>query len=435
MGLMPDGDVSIIYHVLLALLVPLGWVLILYPYWRLHRAQWYKTLIFVAILSFSVMVAKEIYLDAEISSDDIAADLLGLFFGTGFVSLLLYLERAIALRHKKAGNSDTVPVEIKTSTRSQAAPGVSPSDISLRDIMGILARIHERGSRLFEEAASNTTRGAGADLCNRLAAEKRMHARTITSLLDQWSHKTPDVNVLDWMDGRIDRYGIYASPLGLDASDREIIEYATEQERAIHALFSGLHDYFRGYSWRTVQYENIILELKGHINRFERLHPNGAKSETDEGPARGKEPVKQKVVVPERDTPSADSAAVLVVDDEEAIRMAVAEYLMEDGFDIVDVARDGQEALDYFEKKTYDVVIVDIAMPKQHGLEVLKRIKAASPQTEVIIMTGRGGKTSAISALRLGALDYIEKPFDFAELSKSVSKGIMKKRLGERGGG
>ncbi len=428
MGSAPYSDITIFYHGLLALLVPLGWALVLFPYWRRHRSQWYKTLIFVGVLSFSFMVGKEILLDTEISADDITADLLGLFFGTGLASLFLYIEKSIALRHKGAEKNDAIPPQDGVVTQNHQATGPSPQEISLRDIMGVLAKIHARGSLLFEEAAGNSTRASCKELCNRLAAEKGMHAREVESLLTRWSRKVPDIKVLDWMDERVGRYGIYNSPISADAGDREIVDYAIQQEGHIYALFSSFHDNFRGYSWRTIQYENMILELKGHGKRLEDLYSEGEREGVDNGPARKENGREKQGAAPHSKESNVREAAVLVVDDEEGIRTAVAEYLRDDGFLHVDTARDGQEALDRFGNGNYDVVIVDIAMPKRHGIEVLKRVKALSPQTQVVVITGKGGKDSAIAALRLGALDYIEKPFDFAVLSQVVSKGLNKKR-------
>jgi CheY-like chemotaxis protein len=428
MGGAPYSDVTIFYHGLLALLVPLGWALILYPYWRGRRAQWYKTLIFVGVLSFSFMVGKEILIDTEISADDIAADLLGLFFGTGLASLFLYVEKSIALRNKGDEKRAVIPPQDGIVTQNHQAAGASPQVISLRDIMGVLAKIHARGSLLFEEAAGNSTRTSVRELCNRLAAEKGMHAREVESLLTRWSRKAPDIKVLDWMDERVGRYGIYNSPVPADAGGREIVDYAIQQEGHIHTLFSSFHDNFRGYSWRTIQYENMILELKGHGKRLQDLYLAEEREGVVNGPARKEKGREKQGTAPHSRESNVREAAVLVVDDEEGIRTTVAEYLREDGFLHVDTARDGQEALDCFGNGNYDVVIVDIAMPKQHGIEVLRRVKALSPQTQVVVITGKGGKDSAIAALRLGALDYIEKPFDFAVLSRVVSNGLNKKR-------
>lgn len=431
MGGTPGADATIFYHGLIALMVPLGWAVILYPYWRLHRQDWYKTLIFVAVLSLSFMVAKEIYLDREISSDDIAADLLGLFFGTGLGALLLYIERAVALSRKKTDDQQAVPHEDDTAERDRRAPGTVPAEISLRDIMGVLAKIHARGGLLFEEAAENSTDRQRAELCRLLAAEKQGHVREVASLLERWSNKPPDVNTLDWMDDRINKYEIYSRPVPGEATDREIIEYAVGQEKSIHTLFSGLHRHFEGYSWRSIQFENMILELKGHTKRFEALCPGQEAAKEPAWPSRPNSRAPQPAAVPDRKGKTANDGAILVVDDEEAVRTAIAEYLMGDGFSRVDTAADGQEAIDLFEKQGHDVVIVDIAMPKRHGLEVLKTIKAKSPRTQVIIITGRGAKDSAIAALRLGALDYIEKPFDFAVLSRTVSNGLGRKNAHE----
>lgn len=428
MGGTPYSDITAFYHGLFSLFVPLGWALILYPYWRTHRGQWIKTLIFVAVLSLSAMVAKEILLDAEISSDDIAADLLGLFFGTGLVSLILFVAKVIKGRSETAEDREPAPRQDGTAAQETLATDPPPKEISLRDIMGVLAKIHGRGGCLFEEAARNCTRQSGRELCERLAAEKRAHEREIRALLKRWTHKVPDVRILDWMDERIGRYGIFKSPPPAGVDDHELIDYAVRQESDIHKLFSSLHDHFRGYSWRTVQYENMILELKGHKKRFEDLCPKRRPDGVGSGGVTEKAEPEAPGGLPGGKSTDLRDAAVLVVDDDEGIRTAVAEYLRGDGFRHVDTARDGQEALERFEKRSYDVAIIDIAMPKRHGLEVLKGIKTIHPQSEVIIITGRGGKNSAIAALKLGAFDYIEKPFDFDVLSRSVSRGLNKKR-------
>jgi CheY-like chemotaxis protein len=431
MGVAPYGDVTVFYHGLFALLVPLGWALILYPYWRLHRDDRYKTLIFVAVLSFSLMVAKEIYLDTEISSDDIAADLLGLFFGTGLTSLLFYLERAIARLRKAKGGRVITPHENDKDEPNHPETSASPREVSLRDILGVLIKIHERGSLLYQETAKDCTDPAAQELSVQLAKEKKAHARAVMSLVTRWPNKIPDIAVLDWMDEQIGRYEIFTSPVARDATNRRLLDHAVEQEDKIHKLFSSLHNHFRGYSWRTIQYENMILELKGHGKGLEELYLKGGKDETIGKPAPVQNPTGHGARPVSR-SPIIRDATVLVVDDEESIRKAITEYLVEDGFGQVDTARDGQEALDRFMGTKHDVVIVDIAMPKRHGIDVLREVKTISPETQVIIITGRAGKDSAIAALRLGAFDYIEKPFDFAVLSKSVANGLKKKRLLEK---
>ncbi len=426
MGTAPHGDITILYHGLFAFLIPFGWALILYPYWRRHRDEWYKTLIFVAVLSLALMVGKEIYLDRVISSDDIAADLLGIFFGTSLAFFLLYLEGRITRPRTDAGKPAAAPRETDEGSSARQKPAASPREVSLRDITGVLARLHERGAALYEAAAKGAANPATRDLLGALAAEKRGHAREIAALLAKWPDKTPDVRLLDWMDERIGRQGIFAAPIPPDASGLRLIEYAAGQEQKIYDLFSSLHDHFQGYSWRTIQYENMTLELKGRPQKLQERYQKRVRAQGGTGAA-AKSPA-GRPPVSGGPAPEGLNAAILVVDDEEAIRKAVAEYLKDDGYADVDTARDGQEALDLFEDRAYDVVVVDIAMPKQHGIEVLRRIKSASPNTQVIIMTGRAGKDSAIAALKLGALDYIEKPFDFAVLSNGVTEGIKKKR-------
>jgi DNA-binding response OmpR family regulator len=126
--------------------------------------------------------------------------------------------------------------------------------------------------------------------------------------------------------------------------------------------------------------------------------------------------------------------SILVVDDEPEIRKTIKDYLADEGFTSIDTAGNGEEAIKEFEKGGHDVLIVDIVMPKKNGIEVLREVKSRSPSSQVIIVTGNADKNTAIAAVKLGAFDYIEKPFDYDLISKAVRKASEKKSLLDRVG-
>jgi DNA-binding NtrC family response regulator len=120
---------------------------------------------------------------------------------------------------------------------------------------------------------------------------------------------------------------------------------------------------------------------------------------------------------------------ILIADDEDEIISIITECLIDEGFTSLDTAHDGQEAIDKFNSLKHDCVIVDIVMPKISGIEVLRHVKAISPESQVIIVTGNADKNSAIAAVRLGAYDFIEKPFDLFSLARIVKRAVEKRLL------
>jgi len=106
-----------------------------------------------------------------------------------------------------------------------------------------------------------------------------------------------------------------------------------------------------------------------------------------------------------------EQAHILVADDERNIRTNLAALLESAGY-VVDVARDGEEALDICKQRRPDIAFVDLHMPKLPGLEVLAQIRALSPKTAVVIITAYGSAASAVEAMKLGAVDFLEKPFE-----------------------
>ena len=130
----------------------------------------------------------------------------------------------------------------------------------------------------------------------------------------------------------------------------------------------------------------------------------------------------------------ADNLKVLLVDDEEDLVRTMAERMeMRDLGS--EVALDGHEALRMLEQDTPDVMVLDLRMPGIDGMEVLKRVKKAYPQIEVIIMTGHGTDEDEEEAHRLGAFDYLRKPVDMNHLMDVVRQAGRARRESQLSGG
>jgi DNA-binding NtrC family response regulator len=119
---------------------------------------------------------------------------------------------------------------------------------------------------------------------------------------------------------------------------------------------------------------------------------------------------------------------ILVADDEEIVIQSCLRVLAGGGFQ-VDAARDGLEALRAIDENGYDVLILDIKMPKMNGMEVLQRVKEAHPDIDVIMITGLHEIATAVQAMKLGAFDYLPKPFDPEELELVVARAFERRQL------
>ena len=115
--------------------------------------------------------------------------------------------------------------------------------------------------------------------------------------------------------------------------------------------------------------------------------------------------------------------AVLIVDDERVVRDSLAEWLAETGYD-VSSAEDGYEALRIINERPPEVVVLDLKMPGMDGLDVLKSIKQKDLKIGVIAITAYGSIDNAVEAMKLGASDYITKPFPPERLESSIGKII-----------
>jgi UDP-3-O-acyl N-acetylglucosamine deacetylase len=119
---------------------------------------------------------------------------------------------------------------------------------------------------------------------------------------------------------------------------------------------------------------------------------------------------------------------IVVVDDEENIRSAVKDILTDEGYE-VDCAPDGETALRMIQSNAPDLVLLDIWMPGLDGLQTLKILKNMESDAEVVMMSGHGAIETAVKATKLGAFDFIEKPFSLESILRTVGKALRNRRL------
>ena len=119
---------------------------------------------------------------------------------------------------------------------------------------------------------------------------------------------------------------------------------------------------------------------------------------------------------------------ILLAEDEVDLNNVVTRYLKKNGYS-VDSVLDGEEALDYLEYSEYDLVILDIMMPKVDGFEVIKKLRNKGNHTSILMLTARDNADDKVKGLDLGADDYIVKPFDFNELLARI-RAVVRRKYG-----
>jgi len=119
---------------------------------------------------------------------------------------------------------------------------------------------------------------------------------------------------------------------------------------------------------------------------------------------------------------------VLIVDDDERMIKALQDILEFKGFS-VDLAKDGEEALDKVKQKDFDALVLDIILPKKDGMEVLKEVVTDKPQLPVIVISGHGTIRLAVESTKLGAYDFLEKPLDAERVLITLKNAVEKYRL------
>ncbi len=123
--------------------------------------------------------------------------------------------------------------------------------------------------------------------------------------------------------------------------------------------------------------------------------------------------------------------SILIVDDEKNIRLTLSQALETPEVE-TDTAADGEKALAKLKVKEFDLILLDLKMPGMDGMEVLRQVRELRPDIRVIILTAYGTIESAVEAMKLGAVDFIQKPFSPDEIRGLVSRVIDREKLDEK---
>jgi DNA-binding NtrC family response regulator len=121
-------------------------------------------------------------------------------------------------------------------------------------------------------------------------------------------------------------------------------------------------------------------------------------------------------------------AKILVVDDDVELADTLTDHLLEQGY-FAAKAYGGKEALDLLQERDFHLVITDLKMPGMDGMELLRRVKGIDRKVSVVLITGYGTIETAVDAIKLGAYDFIQKPFQFNELQIVIEKALDRHSL------
>lgn len=186
---------------------------------------------------------------------------------------------------------------------------------------------------------------------------------------------------------------------------------------AVDAMKLGVSDYlpkpFWGDDFKTAV-ENVFKEGKTSTLKEEPDRPEAKRARWD-------------VEGEDFDSEDLDHPRILIMEDEPSLAEGLKMVLSEQGYR-VSVADSGIRALGSLTGKNYDVMVADLRLPDMDGMEVLRLIKETKPETEVVVMTGYASVASAVESMKLGALDYLPKPFTEDEFKQAVGKAVKVKK-------
>jgi rubrerythrin len=244
---------------IVAFFIPVGWAIILYPLMRKRRKAWPVLLIIAILLSFSMLVIKEIMDKVTPIFDELIAYILGIFFSIAALSLLFNF------------NSKWLTALPKDDTFFREHKIKGP--VHLRHLLQIGILIEDEGRDFYTRLAEKATNVDVKNLCHKLAQDEVRHKNFIENILYRWLPLPIDKQSLALFRQELKDKGIFLNPPPLDSTEEDMLKYAIEQEKKTIDFYLTFEKVFP-QAWKRIYVEKLVMEEKAHVNQLVTSYQN-----------------------------------------------------------------------------------------------------------------------------------------------------------------
>ena len=254
--------------------MPLGWAVILYPLMRKFKKAWPFLLALAILLSFALLVAKEIIDPLAPIFDEIFVYFLGIFSGSVILSLLFnFRNKWLTVMPKGAEFSGPTKDNLPYAISKEDPPlRLNKKRLRLRHILKAGIFMEEQGEFFYNRLAEKVTDAKVKNLCHRLAQDEIRHKRLLEDTLLRWLPLPFNRGSLRLFEEELKSRGIFLNPPSADSAEEEMVKYAIGQEEKSADFYLSFERYFPD-AWKRMHIQMLVMEERSHANELISSYP------------------------------------------------------------------------------------------------------------------------------------------------------------------
>lgn len=273
----PEDYLDLAIRMIVAFFIPLGWAAILYPLIRKFKKSWPVLVIAATLLSFGLLIFKEITEEGFYISNKIIAYLLGIFFGGAVLSLLFIFKNRWLQTPPEIEYPVSTPEGGKFGGPSKETSRDTPplhryKDLHMRYVFYAAILMEEQGKYFYDMLAKKVADLNTKDLCLRLARDEVNHKVFVEKNLYQWLPLPPEKKTLALLDQEIKRWNIYLDLPDINSTEEYMARYAVEQEIKMADFYLSFKSYFSD-AWKKMNIETLVLAERSHADKLIEVYP------------------------------------------------------------------------------------------------------------------------------------------------------------------
>lgn len=256
---MPIGEyIDLFVKGIVAFFILVGWFIILYPLIRKSRKAWPFLLAIATLLSFSLLVIKEIMDEVTPIFDELVSYALGIFFG---IAALFFLFNFKSKWLNALPKDDTFFQNYKIKRKTH-----------LRHLLRAAILIEEQGKNFYDKLAEKVTDTNVKNLCRKLAGDEVTHKQLFQNILSHWLSLSIDSESLASFVQELKMRGVFLNPPSPDSTEEDMVKYAIEQEKKTADFYLSFEKAFPE-AWKRMHIQNLVMEERIHANKLIASYP------------------------------------------------------------------------------------------------------------------------------------------------------------------